>query len=249
VLLGNGDGTFGQTAVTSDAGAAPLALAVADFNGDGNPDLAVTQFDGNTVNVLLGNGDGTFQTGPSYTVGSGLHSSPFAVAVADFNRDGISDLVTANYNSDNVSVLLGNGDGTFQAATNYDTDLNAVSVAVGDFNGDGFPDLAAANHYGDNVSVLRNAKDWSAPSSGVPPLGLSSPASTGASPLVGQTTNERTEAALALPAAATADGFTVPPAKEEGGWAERMPARVTAQPLRWEDPALEPKLVGEMVPF
>jgi hypothetical protein len=63
----------------------------------------------------------------------------------------------ANYDSDNVSVLLGNGDGTFQSAQNYGTDFGPSSVAIGDLNGDGYPDLAVTNALRDNVSVLINS--------------------------------------------------------------------------------------------
>ena len=74
--------------------------------------------------------------------------------MGDFNSDGNPDLAVANYNSNNVSVLLGNGSGGFGAATNFPVGLTPVSVAVGDFNRDGNPDLAVANYSSNNVSVL-----------------------------------------------------------------------------------------------
>ena len=74
----------------------------------------------------------------------GAGSDPLSVAVGDFNGDGKPDLAVANSGSNNVSVLLGNGDGTFQAAVNYGAGTEPYSVAVGDFNGDGKPDLAVA---------------------------------------------------------------------------------------------------------
>jgi hypothetical protein len=99
VLLGQGDGTF-QSAVNYPAGSYPWSVVVADFNGDGKPDLAVAA---PTVRVLLGNGDGTFQTtNISYVAGA----SPTAVAVGDFNGDGFPDLAVANFWSDDVSILL-----------------------------------------------------------------------------------------------------------------------------------------------
>jgi 6-phosphogluconolactonase (cycloisomerase 2 family) len=76
------------------------------------------------------------------------------VAVGDFNGDGKPDLVTANYWSGNVSVLLGNGDGSFQAHVDYGAGSGPSSVAVRDFNGDAKPDLAVANYGSNNVSVL-----------------------------------------------------------------------------------------------
>ena len=67
------------------------------------------------------------------------------MAVGDFNGDGKADLAVANYSSNNVSVLLGNGNGTFQATVNYGAGTNPYSVAIGDFNGDGRSDLAVTN--------------------------------------------------------------------------------------------------------
>jgi hypothetical protein len=102
--------------------------------------------------VLLGNGDGSFQAAQNFGVGS----SPWSLAVGDFNGDGVQDLAVANNGSNNVSVLLGNGDGSFQAAQNFGVGSSPWSLAVGDFNGDGKPDLAVANASSDNVSVLIN---------------------------------------------------------------------------------------------
>jgi len=84
----------------------------------------------------------------------GAGSGPTGVATGDFNGDGRLDLAVANLRSNNVSVLLGNGDGTFQAAVNYGAGSRPISVAVGDFNGDGKLDLAVSNNGSDNVSIL-----------------------------------------------------------------------------------------------
>jgi hypothetical protein len=141
VLLGNGDGTF-QTAVTYTLAGQPISVAVADFNGDGKPDLAVASNGSDNVSVLLGNGDGTFQSAVSYGAGANAVS----VAVGDFNGDGQSDLAVANSGANNVSVLLGSGDGTFQTAVNYASGAYAPgSVVAVDLNGDGKPDLAVGN--------------------------------------------------------------------------------------------------------
>jgi len=156
VLFGNGDGTL-QAATGYAAGSVPLFAAVGDFNGDGEPDLAVANEDGNSVSVLVGNGDGTFQAAVNYGAGS----NPYSIAVGDFNGDGKPDLAVANYGSSNVSVLLGNGDGTFQAAVSYGAGSNPYSIAVGDFNGDGKQDLVVANGSSDNVTVLLGNGDGS----------------------------------------------------------------------------------------
>jgi Calx-beta domain/FG-GAP-like repeat/FG-GAP repeat len=140
--------TFAPTLYQA-AGAAPSSFAVADFNRDGNPDLAVATHTGNTVSVLLGQGDGSFDGPVAY--GAGLVAN--AVAACDFNGDGNPDLAVANRGSGNVSVLLGKGDGTFQSAVNFAAGDSPISLAVGDFNGDGRQDLATANAVG-TVSVL-----------------------------------------------------------------------------------------------
>ncbi len=85
-----------------------------------------------------------------------VRTAPIGVAVTDFNGDGKPDLAVANNTSNEVSVLLGNGDGTFQAARNFAADIYPDSVAVGDFNGDGRPDLVVANTNSSIVSVLIN---------------------------------------------------------------------------------------------
>src|SRR3989449_6721858 len=149
VLLGNGDGTF-QAALTVARATGPRSIVVGDFNGDGKPDLAVANFGSNTVSVLLGNGDGTFQA--PLTVASA--TGPRSVAVGDFNGDGTLDLAVADWGSNTVSVLLGNGDGTFQAPRTFTTGARPSSVAAGDFNGDGALDLAVANEDSFSVSVL-----------------------------------------------------------------------------------------------
>jgi len=142
------------------AGSRPYSVAVGDFNADGRPDLAVANsfngVGGNNVSILLGNGGGggTFLPAVNYAAGTG----PRSVAVGDFNADGRPDLAVANIDSNNISILLGNGggSGTFQAAVNYGAGSAPQSVAVGDFNADGRPDLAVANLFGNNVSVLLN---------------------------------------------------------------------------------------------
>jgi len=119
------------------AGYQPRSVAVADFNGDGVQDLAVS-FSGDHftrpggVAVLLGNGDGTFQTAHHLEVGG----RPSSVVVGDFNGDGWLDMAVAVLNS-SVAVLLGNGDGSFQDGRLFAAGYAPASVAVGDFNGDG----------------------------------------------------------------------------------------------------------------
>jgi hypothetical protein len=140
---------------TFATGLGPLCVAVGDFNGDGKPDLAVANFNSNTVSVLLNTtatnaGVPSFTPQQSFAVGM----TPFSVAVGDFNGDGRPDLAVANAQSNTVSVLLGHGDGTFASQLTFATGVQPVSVAVGDVNGDGKPDLATANATSNTVSVL-----------------------------------------------------------------------------------------------
>jgi len=99
--------------------------------------------------------------GLSNTVPYNVGHLPSAVATGDFNGDGIPDLVVANENNNNVSVLLGNGDGTFQQQTTWATDQVPESIVVGDFNGDDIPDMAVADTNGNCVSILIGNGDGS----------------------------------------------------------------------------------------
>ena len=153
VLIGNGDGTF-QEAVKYAAGTRPHSVAIADLNGDTYPDIATA---GNAM-VLLGNGDGTFQAAVPY--GDGTGAVTLSVAIADLNGDGKPDIATANYgqgpSDGNVSVLLGNGDGTFQRAVNYKAGLHPWSIALADLNGDNKPDMVIGGTAWDASVLLGN---------------------------------------------------------------------------------------------
>ncbi|HEX5447113.1 MAG TPA: FG-GAP-like repeat-containing protein [Pirellulales bacterium] len=127
-------------ASTYPVGDAPQAVVTADFNDDGQLDLATAIAGSNSVSVLLGNEDGTFQAALSSTT----DATPLSLAVGDFNADGKLDIATAN--SSNVSVLLGNGNGTFQSPTSVGIVGTPSSVAVGDVNGDGMLDLGVTSN-------------------------------------------------------------------------------------------------------
>src|SRR6266700_3268705 len=134
-----------QTEYVAGSKNGPSGIAVGDFNGDGKLDLAVVNFGDWNIYVLLGNGDGTFQAARSVYFASG-GGFPWYVVTADFNGDGKLDLAVSNYGDNSVSVLLGNGDGTFLAPQVTPVGLNPWYFAVGDFNGDGKLDLAVADY-------------------------------------------------------------------------------------------------------
>jgi hypothetical protein len=151
VFLGKGDGTFNSpTTVSLPANAvAPVQAVCADFNGDGKLDLAVTFPQSQSVLILLGNGDGTFAAGPSFSTGA--NTAPYYISTGDLNNDGKADLLVGNQSGLNqVEVMLGNGDGTFTAATPLQI-VEGVNIAIADFNGDGKMDIA----YGDPSGGMR----------------------------------------------------------------------------------------------
>jgi hypothetical protein len=155
ILLGNGNGTFTAEATNPPVSGTPLHLATGDFNGDGKADLAVAQNNG-TIAILLGNGDGTFAATGS--VNSGTSGSP--IAVADFNGDGKLDIAVpaGTGTSELVTVLTGNGDGTFNSpfSGSNPTSTSVTWIQVADFNQDGTPDVVLADSSGSATVFLNN---------------------------------------------------------------------------------------------
>jgi uncharacterized protein (TIGR03437 family) len=152
IFLSSGGGNF-QAARTVAAGSHPNTVAIVDINGDGKPDLIVSNGgsivdkDGGGIEVLLGNGDGTFKAPVLYPAGF----YPRSLTVGDVNLDGKPDIVAATNDANRagqITVLLGRGDGTFAPATLLKATL-PNSLVIGDFNGDGQPDLMVANCCGD----------------------------------------------------------------------------------------------------
>jgi len=153
IRLGNGDGTF-KAAVKYEPGG--TSLAVADFNADGRPDIAVGRgADNNNIAILLGTGGGEF----AQPVDDGVSISPDYVVAADFNGDGKPDLVVANYGTNSVSILLGEGKGMFQPLVTYQVLKEPTGIAVGDFNGDGIPDLAIVGYSANAVYIMLGSGD------------------------------------------------------------------------------------------
>ena len=212
ILLGNGDGTFTPAANSPvSVGSEPSSVAVGDFNADGIADLAVTNYGGESVTILLGNGNGTFTSAANspVTVGSG----PSSIVIGDFNGDLIPDLAVANYGANSLSVLLGNGNGTFTAApSNWATGGGPGFLAVGDFNGDGLADLAVASEGSNTVTLLQSAMQSA--SATAPTIAL--PLGSGVHQVVADYTGDSNYASgisssVALSGTSPSSGGTLPP--------------------------------------
>ncbi len=135
-------------------GSQPHAIAVAKLHAGSSTDIVVSNTSGATNSVLLGNGDGIFQTQVAYTTGQ----YPYAVLIDDFNNDGTPDIVAVNrggFPTGSVSLLIGNGDGTFQPQQTFNVGYSPRGAASGDF-GNGHIDLAVTNSPDATVSVLLN---------------------------------------------------------------------------------------------
>lgn len=134
------------------SGMAPKAVTSADFDSDGDADLAVTNSGGDQMLVLPGDGSGGFTNAVPYNTGT----APYAIAGADLNGGGV-DLVTANRDSSNISVFLNNGDGSFAAGATYPTGTAPVFVLAAQLDGVNNSDLVTANSGGNSISVFPNS--------------------------------------------------------------------------------------------
>ncbi len=138
--LGNGDGTFQSPTAITGADVYASGVALGDFNGDGKLDMALSS-GSDAISIFLGNGDGTFQA--PIAVGSQPNSAYDQLVLGDFNQDGKLDIIAENCTSSAcfMTVLLGNGDGTFQPPVNSSVGWGEYPLTLGDFNGDGVLDL------------------------------------------------------------------------------------------------------------
>lgn len=155
ILLGNGAGGFAPApGILLAAGSVPYTVVTADVNGDGNLDLIAANNYANNISVLLGDGTGGFTAAPGSPIATG--TNPLGIVATDLNGDGRIDLAISNQGSNNVTVLLGSGTGTFVAASGSPFAVGASPgvMASGDFNGDGYPDLAVTNFSGNSVTLL-----------------------------------------------------------------------------------------------
>ena len=156
-LRNEGDGRFGQP-VNFSGSSRSAGIALADLNGDGKLDVALSDGDGlsfgNSMSIYLGNGDGTFGARQVVSLGTGT-IAPIGIAAADVDGDGDVDLAVACDAVGAVILLRNNGNGTFAAPVSFAVGNYSDDVAAGDLNGDSRPDLVVA-HQDSRVSVLMN---------------------------------------------------------------------------------------------
>lgn len=167
VRLNQGDGRFGPLQ-RYPAGVLPSIVETGDFNRDRREDIAITNNGSKDLSILLSRGDGTLEPARVYPITDPANGSPqgsgaFPLLVDDFNHDGKLDIVTATSGPDHISVLLGNGDGTFRPAKTYPIpsllSVFPFSLAKGDFDGDGNLDLASSGAA--SVTIFKGAADGS----------------------------------------------------------------------------------------
>jgi len=149
IFTWDGTSQFVSQQLLNPTGVNPSAVAVADLNGDGQPDLVVLNPDAGSVSVFLADGNGGFRQTTDFAVGD----SPSAMTLADLNNDGVPDLAVTG-TSGSLSILLGDRTGGFGAPTSFDSVQGAAAIVAADFNADGNLDLAIASPDLDLVAFL-----------------------------------------------------------------------------------------------
>jgi len=146
IMLRNGTEPFGiQTTFSTGNNSGPSSVAVTDFNNDDQLDIAVTDLNTDNIGIFFGYGNGSFANQQTYSTGN--DSNPISIAIGDFNDDKQFDIVVANFNTNNIGILLGSGKGTFANLQTYSTGEGSepTSVAVADLNKDNQTDIVVTN--------------------------------------------------------------------------------------------------------
>jgi len=143
------------TATDYPVGDYPLSIVSADLDGDIDKDLAVADYESDSISILFNNGDGSFAVAVDYSSGDG----PRSICAADVENDGDLDLVVANEFGNNVSVFINNGGGVFATAANYSAGTGPVAICAGYLDNDTYIDLVVANYSVDSIYVLFNDGD------------------------------------------------------------------------------------------
>ena len=155
ILKGDGAGNFSQF-FSSTVQSNPTGIAVGDFNRDGMLDLAVVNAGSGTISILTGNGNDTFSVTNNISIGPATGTGASDLIAMDINDDGNLDLVTGNTLQNDVAVLMGNGNGSFQPVEDYAVPNGPAYLAVGDSNRDGKPDLFVSQSSDASVAALVN---------------------------------------------------------------------------------------------
>jgi uncharacterized membrane protein len=155
ILFGSGYGTFNShTSYSTGNGSYSCAVAVGDFNNDSRLDIVVANSGRNNVGIFLSNGAGIFSNQTTYSTGP--DPQPYSVAVVDFDNDTVLDIAVANYGSNSLVVLFGDGNGTFpnQSIFNTGFDSHPFALVVGDVNNNNVTDVIATNNGYGNIDIL-----------------------------------------------------------------------------------------------
>ncbi|CAF0789784.1 unnamed protein product [Adineta ricciae] len=174
IFLGDNNGNFVKTKTYSTGNSSgPYFVAVSDLNNDQQLDILVTNYDVDNIGILYNDGNATFRNIVTYPTGDG--SYPYSLAVGDLNNDNRSDVVVANYNSDNIGIFFADANGNFNEQITYSTGHNSgpQMIAVGHFNEDSYLDIAVVCQYSSSLNIFLMENDGVFSKQNVYPLGAS----------------------------------------------------------------------------
>ena len=155
LFLGCGDGSFtSQITYSSTPQSRPYSLATNDINNDGHLDIVVANSGTNNIDIFLGNGNTSFISQTTYSISPG--SRPQSIIIGDFNGDSQLDIAVSNYDTDNISILIGYGNGSFATPTMHSTGIDSrpFAITICDFDNNNQSDIAVANYDTNKVFVL-----------------------------------------------------------------------------------------------